>query len=217
MLIGSWGSDLLVIAAAGAAGWFLAAALAWLTDCVTRPDGDPYRLRENFLVRDPLLQGAVAATWMILTVGGLSWQVGAAALVSVPLVQVAVTDLRSGYVYTVLGVSGIAVSVALAPTVHLASPWTGLSGAAAGVLSMSILRLLGRVAYPGAAMGRGDVLAAAMVGAAAGPQVFAALAVGLVLNGLHGLYVLRAKRSTLASMPYAPGLCVGGLISLVMR
>src|SRR5580765_7274536 len=111
MLIGSWGSELLVIAAAGAAGWFLAAALAWLTDCVTRPDGDSYRLCENFLVRDPLLQAAVAATWMILTVGGLSWQVGAAALVSVPLVQVAVADLRSGYVYTVVGVSGIALSV----------------------------------------------------------------------------------------------------------
>jgi hypothetical protein len=47
--------------------------------------------------------------------------------------------------------------------------------------------------------------------------VFVALAVGLVLNGLLGFYVLRAKRSMVASMPYAPGLCAGGLISLVLR
>ena len=217
MPIGSWISELLVITAAGAAGWLVGLASAWLTDCVMRLDGGPCRLPENFLVRDPLVQGAVAATWMILATGGLSWQVCAAALVSVPLVQAAVTDWRYGYVFTVVVGWGVAMSVALAPIAHVAAPWAGVSGAAVGLLSMSLLRMLGRVAYAGATMGRGDVLIAAMVGAAAGPEVFVALAVGLVLNGLVGLYVLRAKGSMVASMPYAPGLCAGGLISLVLR
>jgi hypothetical protein len=91
MPIGSW-SELLVVVAAGAAGWLVGLASAWLTDCVIRQDGCPCRLPESFLVRDPLVQGAVAATWMILAWGGLSWQISAAALVSVPLVQAAVTD-----------------------------------------------------------------------------------------------------------------------------
>ena len=217
MPIGSWISELLVITAAGAAGWLVGLASAWLTDCVMRLDGGPSRLPENFLVRDPLVQGAVAATWMILATGGLSLQVCAAALVSVPLVQAAVTDWRYGYVFTVVVGWGVAMSVALAPIAHVAAPWAGVSGAAVGLVGMSLLRTLGRVAYAGTTMGRGDVLIAAMVGAAAGSEVFVALAVGLVLNGLVGLYVLRAKGSMVASMPYAPGLCAGGLISLVLR
>jgi len=217
MLIGSTISELLVIAAAGASGWLAGLASAWLTVYVSRLDCVPSRLSRSFLVRDPLLQSAVAATWMILATGGLSWQTGAAGVVGVPLVQAAVTDLRHGYVYTVVVACGVAVSIALTPIAHQTSPWAGLSGAAVGLVSMSLLRRLGGMAYPGASMGRGDVLIGAMVGAAAGPEVFAALAAGLVLNGLLGLYVLRAKRSTLASMPYAPGLCVGGLISLVLR
>jgi len=192
-------------------------ASAWLTDCVSRLDRVPSRLSWRFLVRDPLLQSAVAATWMILATGGLSWQTGAAGVVGVLLVQAAVMDLRHGYVYTVVVVCGLVVSIALAPLAHLTTPWAGLFGAIGGLVSMSLLRMLGRMAYPGAAMGRGDVLIGAMVGAAAGPEAFAALAAGLVLNGLLGLCMLRAKRSTLASMPYAPGLCVGGLISLVLR
>lgn len=217
MPIGSWISELLVITAAGAAGWLVGLASAWLTDCVMRLDGGPCRLPEGFLVRDPLVQGAVAATWMTLATGGLSLQVCAAALVSVPLVQAAVTDWRYGYVFTVVVGWGVAMSVALAPIAHVAAPWAGVSGAAVGLVGMSLLRTLGRVAYAGATMGRGDVLIAAMVGAAAGSEVFVALAVGLVLNGLVGLYVLRAKGSMVASIPYAPGLCAGGLISLVLR
>ena len=66
-------------------------------------------------------------------------------------------------------------------------------------------------------MGRGDVSIATMVGAAAGPGVLVALAVGLVLSGVLGLYVLLSRRSAVTSMPYGPGLCLGGLISLLLR
>ena len=218
MLIGSWISELLVITAAGAAGWLVGLASAWLTDCVMRLDGGPYRLPENFLVRDPLVQGAVAATWMILAAGGLSLQVvrrGAG-----------FSSSRSG------SGDGLALRIRLygggwvrsCDVCRIGSdspPGEPRGQACPGLLSvwlsMSLLRTLGRVAYAGATMGRGDVLIAAMVGAAAGSEVFVALAVGLVLNGLLGLYVLRAKGSMVASMPYAPGLCAGGLISLVLR
>jgi prepilin signal peptidase PulO-like enzyme (type II secretory pathway) len=217
MLIESKISGLCLMSAAGAAGWLMGLVLAWLSDCVTQLDVVPPQLSGKFLVHDPLLQGTMAATWMVLAAGGTSWQVGAAALVAVPLVQTAVTDLRRGFVYSVVAVCGLAVSIALAPMIHAAGPGAGVAGALVGLLSMAFLRMVGRVAHPAAAMGRGDVLTAGMVGAAAGPEVLAVLAVGLILNALVGLFVLRANRSTLASMPYAPGLCVGGVVSLVLR
>jgi hypothetical protein len=210
-------SELLLVVAAGVLGWSMGLVLAWLTDCVLRVDGAPLKHPGQLLVREPLLQTGVAATWMVLVaVGGLTWQVGAGALVAVPLVQVAVTDLRYGYVYTVVAGCGIALSVALAPVVHMANPWTGLVGAAVGLVSMSLLTMFGR-AGSGEAMGRGDIAIATMVGAAAGPGVLVAIGVGLVLNGVLGLCVLLSRRSRVARMAYGPGLCVGGLILLVFR
>jgi prepilin signal peptidase PulO-like enzyme (type II secretory pathway) len=87
-----------------------------------------------------------------------------------------------------VGVYGVAVSVALAPIVHLATPWVGLSGAVAGLLSMSLLRLFGRVGCAVATMGRGDVLIAAMVGAAAGPEVF--------VGGVQGCQACRTHQGS---------------------
>jgi len=218
MLVGLQVGQLLLVVAAGVLGWSMGLVSAWLTDGVLRLDGVSLRDSAHPLTREPLLQSGLAVTWMILVaLGGLSWQVGAAALVAVPLLQVAVTDLRCGYVYTVAVGCGIALCVALAAVVHVASPWSGLVGAAVGMLSMALLRLFGRMGSRGVAMGRGDVSIATMVGAAAGPGVLVALAVGLVLSGVLGLYVLLSRRSAVTSMPYGPGLCLGGLISLLLR
>ena len=134
MPIGSWISELLVITAAGAAGWLVGLASAWLTDCVMRLDGGPCRLPRASWCSILWCKVRVAATWMILATRRTQLAGGAAALVAVPLVQAAVTDWRYGYVFTVVVGWGVAMSVALAPIAHLAAPWAGVSGAAVGLV-----------------------------------------------------------------------------------
>ena len=86
MLVGLQVGQLLLVVAAGVLGWSMGLVSAWLTDGVLRLDGVSLRDSAHPLTREPLLQSGLAVTWMILVaVGGLSWQVGAAALVAVPL------------------------------------------------------------------------------------------------------------------------------------
>ena len=49
-------------------------------------------------------------------------------LIAVPLVQVAVTDLRTRYVYTVVAVIGAVIGLAFGWQVHSAPWWAGLAG-----------------------------------------------------------------------------------------
>jgi prepilin signal peptidase PulO-like enzyme (type II secretory pathway) len=95
--------------------------------------------------------------------------------------------------------------------------WWGLAGAAAGLVSFGLLYLIGRAVYRGAEpLAHGDVTIAAMVGAMAGPLVLTALVAGVVFSGLFGLVILALRRSRTATMPYGPGLCLGGLLSLFL-
>src|SRR5690349_8070495 len=81
-------------------GWLA----AWLTEWATPKDEAPIIRGRSLLVRDPLVQGGLAIVWAAipLLVAGdvVRWLEGG--VLAIPLVQVAVTDLRSRYVYTVV-------------------------------------------------------------------------------------------------------------------
>ena len=87
-------------------GWGLGWLSAWATDSLQPPEEAKAIRGRRPLVRDPLVQGALAVTWAAIPflVSGdvLRWL--EAGVLSVPLVQVAVTDLRTRYVYTVIAV-----------------------------------------------------------------------------------------------------------------
>ncbi len=210
--------QLVVAAGAGLLGWFVGLASAWLMDRLLAQDGVEPSPARRVVVREPLVQGGVATMWTLLVLaGGLTWQVAGAALLAVPLVQVGVTDLRYRWVYSAVAVCGLAAGVALSPAVHAASAWWGLAGAVGGLVSMGLVATLGRLAYGGEPMGRGDLTIAAMVGAAAGPEVLFDLGLGVILSGLFAAGTLVARRSRTATIPYGPGLCLGGLVSLALR
>jgi hypothetical protein len=57
----------------------------------------------------------------------------AAGVLAVPLLQVAVTDLRHRYVYTVIAGAGIVLGIGLGWLVHGGEWWFGALGAAGGV------------------------------------------------------------------------------------
>ena len=201
-------------------GFVLGWLSALLTEWLTAPEEAPKIRWRSPLMRDPLVQGSLALIWAAipLTVEGdvLRWLEGG--LLALPLVQVAVTDFRTRYVYTVVAVIGLAIGLALGWHFHVGPWWSGVAGAVAGGLLFGVLYLLGRLVYRGGEpMARGDITIAAMVGAGAAPLALNALVYGVLISGVLALAILAATRSRHTVMPYGPGLCLGGLVTLFLR
>src|SRR5712691_11020846 len=89
-------------------GWCLGWASAWLSDWLMGKDELP-PAGHGLLVRDPLVQGGSAVVWaatpLVLPGDWVRW--AETGLVAVPLIQVAVTDIRTRYVYTVVAAVGL--------------------------------------------------------------------------------------------------------------
>ena len=203
----------LAAAVVGAAlGWLF----AWVTEWLQREEGLPSAARGP-LLRDPLVQGVAAVVWAAAPwlIDSEWWRWIATGVLAMPLIQVAVTDLRYRYVYTVVAIVGLVLGLALGWRVHDALWWTSPVGAAAGGASFLVLYLLGRLIYRGAEpLARGDITIAAMVGAVAASCALKALVLGVLFSGLFALALLVARRPARAYMPYGPGLCLGGLVTL---
>ena len=204
-------------AVAAVVGWALGFASAWLTDYLQQQDNLPLAHRGP-LIRDLGVQASSAVVWagLALTSDGPWWQWLAAGLIATPLLQVAVTDLRHRYVYTLVAAVGIAAGIALQWLVHGGEWWYGIVGALGGFVSFLIIWALGRLLYRGQEepLARGDITIATMVGASAGPCTLSALVYGVLVSGIFAIGVLIAKRSRHTFLPYGPGLCLGGLITL---
>src|SRR5712691_6253024 len=96
-------------------GWCLGWGSAWLSDWLMAKDELP-PAGHGLLVRDPLVQGNSAVVWaatpfLIQNGDWLRW--AETGLVAVPLIQVAITDFRTRYVYTVMAAIGAALGLAL--------------------------------------------------------------------------------------------------------
>ena len=206
-------------------GWCLGWASALLTDWLHPPEASqPVSAVRRLLLRDPIVQSASALVWagIPIFIPGDWWLWTKAGLLTLPLIQVAVTDMRTRYVYTVVALIGLCLGLALGWQVHHVDWWTGLAGAAGGFGSFGALYLFGllvaRVRYGGRVepMARGDIGIAAMVGAGAAACTAQALVLGVLISGLLAVGFLIVRRSGRASMPYGPGLCVGGLATLFL-
>jgi prepilin signal peptidase PulO-like enzyme (type II secretory pathway) len=205
---------------AGLLGFALGWLSAVLTEWLTPPDEAPAIRWRSGLVRDPLVQGALLIIWAaipFLVEGGIvRWLEGG--LLALPLVQVAVTDLRTRYVYTVVAAIGLVLGLALGWHYHGGPWWSGLAGALAGFALMGAFYLLGKLVYRGGEpLARGDITIAAMVGAGAASMAFSALIYGILAGGILSLAFLAVTRSRHGVMPYGPGLCLGGLITLFLH
>jgi hypothetical protein len=208
-----------VAAPAALVGFALGWVAAWLTERLTPPEEAPKIGGRSLLVRDPLVQGGLALIWGLipLTIPGDLVRWLEAGILSVPLVQVAVTDLRTRYVYTVVAVIGLVVGLAMGWHFHGVDWWWSLVGAVGGCLAFLLLYLVGRLIYRGGEpMARGDITIAAMVGAGAAICAAQALVWGVLISGAIAIGLLAARRSRHGFMPYGPGLCLGGLATLFL-
>jgi hypothetical protein len=169
------------------------------------------------LVPDPLVQGGAALAWFaaFVLLEGEWWRPVEAGLIAVPLIQVAVTDLRSRYVYTVIAGVGLLLGLAFGWQLHGVAWFWSVFGAVGGFVGFGGLWLFGKLLYKGKeALARGDITIAAMVGAGAAACAAQALVAGVLLGGLFAIGMLVVRRSRHEFMPYGPGLCLGGLAAL---
>src|ERR1700736_5768234 len=136
---------------AGVVGWCLGWASARLTEWLKKgeDEGADEKVAVTALraraLPDLIVQGASALTCAAIVLfvpgGWLRWT--EAGLLAVPLIQVAVTDFRTRYVYTVVAWIGLALGLAFGWQVHGGEWWTSLAGAAGGFAAFGALYLLG--------------------------------------------------------------------------
>src|SRR5262245_38078979 len=101
------------IVLAALAGWCLGYLSDLATDYFQRQDDLPL-VAQGLLVRDLMVQVSCAGVWAVapLLLDGPWWHWVAAGLIAVPLLQVAVTDLRHRYVYVAVAGVGIILGIA---------------------------------------------------------------------------------------------------------
>src|SRR5438046_1413738 len=121
-----------LVVLAAIVGWCLGLASAWLTSRL-EASSDTSEKRsgvalQGFLVRDPIVQGASALVWAAIPIflAGDWPRWAEAGLLAVPLIQVAVTDFRTRYVYTVVAWIGLAIGLAFGWQVHAGDWWTSV-------------------------------------------------------------------------------------------
>jgi prepilin signal peptidase PulO-like enzyme (type II secretory pathway) len=213
---------LVLVIPAALVGWCLGWLSAWLTNWLQLQDELPSSAHGP-LVQDVLVQASSATVWAaaLLAFDSPRWVI--VGLLAVPLIQVTVTDIRHRYVYTSVAAIGLLLGVGLGWLAHASGPLDGVLDALKGALGGGLAfggfyllgLLLGRVRYGGQeAMARGDVTIAAMVGAVAGACTASTLFLGMLLSAVLAVGVGLSQRSLRVYMPFGPGLCLAGLVSL---
>ena len=208
--------ELIPLALVGAvAGFCLGWVSAWATEWLDVSEGAAPPTWKK-LVKDPLVQGGCALAFVVAALVLRDWvRAGEAGLMSMPLIQVAVTDLKTRYVYTYVAAIGILLGLAFGWQVHGVEWWTSVAGALGGFIVFGALWGFGRLIYRGTEpLARGDITIAAMVGAGGAACAGQALVLGVILSGLFAVGVWIARRSRNVFLPYGPGLCLGGLATL---
>ncbi len=193
-----------LLTVSGVIGGVGAGQLALIVEGEARPG----KIRQEHLLGG--LTGIIAGA---LAARGGSWLGLAYAVVLIPH---ALIDLRHQLVYEGLVLASVALALVLrATTGGLASGLLGVLVGALVVLAMRVLaaRLLGREA-----LGSGDVLLAAMIGAMVGTERLAhALIWGVYLGGAWAaVLLLLGCGDRHAHMPYGTALCAAGIVAVTL-
>ncbi len=169
---------------------------------------------------DVVVELATVAAFLAFAMRGLGGAALAAHLLfAALLVAISVIDLRHREVYLSLGVGGLAAGLLLAPLTASGGLASAIHGATVGAALFATLYWAGRVAYRGREpLGSGDIVIAGLLGALAGfPGVIVALTLGVLIGGAGAGLLLVLGRGRRTYMPYGPGLCLGGLVALLVR
>ena len=144
----------------------------------------------------------------------------ALALFTVLLLLILRIDWQNHLIFQNTIVVGILIALAyaaiLSPEPH-ALLWSLVAAAGAAALFL-FLYFLALLLYRRRALGFGDVLLAALIGAMAGQQAFLAIFIGMILGAAGGLLLVALRVRTMRDyIPYGAYLCAGTIIALFVR
>ena len=144
----------------------------------------------------------------------------ALALFTVLLLLILRIDWQNHLIFQNTIVVGIMIALAyaaiLSPAPH-ALLWSLVAAVGAAGLFL-FLYFLALLIYRRRALGFGDVLLAALIGAMAGEQAFLALFIGMILGAAGGLLLVALRVRTMRDyIPYGAYLCAGTIIALFVR
>lgn len=197
------------------------AGLAWL------PLAGPFLARrcsacQHSAARPRVLTEAITGLLFMLAYlrQGASRTLVATLVFSVVLLLILRIDWRHHAIYPTTIIAGLllalgnAAIVAPAPNALL---WSTLGAAGAAFVFLA-LYLLGLLLFRRQALGFGDVLLAALIGAMAGSNTALALFIGMLLGALGGLLLVALRvRSLHDYLPYGAYLCAGTIATLLLR
>jgi leader peptidase (prepilin peptidase)/N-methyltransferase len=142
---------------------------------------------------------------------GVTWEALAVAALALVLVPVVVIDLRHRLIPDMLVLPAAAVALVAATLSHPARWWCPVLAALGAGGFMLMLWLV----HP-SGMGLGDVKLAALMGAALGPSVIAALGIAFTGGALLGAVMVArmGARARAMAVPFGPFLAAGAIASL---
>lgn len=151
---------------------------------------------------------------------GLTVEFGALAVFTVILLVILRIDWQNHLIFQNTIVAGILIALGYA---SIASPephallWATVAAVGAAFLFLC-LYFLALAIYKRRALGFGDVLLAALIGAMAGQNAFLAIFIGMLLGAGGGLLLVALRVRTMRDyIPYGAYLCAGTIIALLIR
>jgi leader peptidase (prepilin peptidase)/N-methyltransferase len=171
------------------------------------PRGDPPAAVDGLLIGC----GCILVAAGVAGIFGVTWQALAVAALALVLVPVVVIDLRHRLIPDMLVLPATAVALIAATLSHPARWWSPVLAALGAGGFMFTLWLI----HP-SGMGLGDVKLAALMGAALGPSVIAALGIAFAGGALLGVVAVArmGARARATTVPFGPFLAAGAIASL---
>ncbi|HET9016059.1 MAG TPA: A24 family peptidase [Thermomicrobiaceae bacterium] len=173
--------------------------------------------------RPPLRKSAIEAAAvgiavLALLLRGLTYLGVTSALFSLVLLLILVVDWRHHLIYTATIVPGLALAIVGAALHSTGALLSALLAAAGAGLVFGLLFALALVIYRQEALGFGDILLAALIGAMTGiGRVVPAIFIGMVLAAAGGLLlIVLGRRGRRDYIPYGAYLCAGTILVLLL-
>lgn len=151
---------------------------------------------------------------------GPSVEFAATVVFSVVLLVILRIDWRHHLIFQNTILVGIMIALAYAGTASRRADallWSSVGAIAAAALFLFLYGLALAI-YKRRALGFGDVLLAALIGAMTGPDTAMALLIGMLLGAGGGLLLVALRVRTMRDyIPYGAYLCAGTIITLLVR
>lgn len=140
-----------------------------------------------------------------------------AAVFTLLLLLVLRIDWQNHLIFSATILPGIAVALALRTADSVDALVAGLLASVLAALAFFLLFALAIVIYKQRALGFGDVLLAALIGAMTGSDAAGALVLGIILAGLGSGFLLVTRiRTSNDFIPYGAYMCLGAIVAILV-